>query len=201
MEQELEKLIARDAAFCRIMTAEMEDYLKSNVLFWEPSRRDLTGVDLPKLTMGGLFLAQRRLETLRERLTANQLQALEAAEQALAYQEKEWRNRLVNKLSRELRSRLDSWAWYLDDYSAQPGAAAAHYLHQIETRVKIELLLLEAEQIDWAVEETRQRLAVLDGRLRTNFVPGDFCWPAPLAKGFPRDRFWYLWGRIEAEAD
>jgi hypothetical protein len=199
MEQELEALVRRDAAFCRTMAGEMEDYLKSNVLFWEPSQRDPTGVDLPKLTIGGLLLSQRRLETLRGMLTSSQLEALDASDKVLTFQEKEWRNRLGSKLSRELRSRLDSWSWYLDDFEEHPDAAVAHYAHQIETRVKIELLLQEADEIELAVEEARQRLNGLDGHLRSNFASDDFLWPDPLAEGFPQDRFWYLWGRAEAK--
>jgi hypothetical protein len=195
MTQELEKLIARDAALCTAMADEMEDYLKSNVLFWEPDRRRTGGADLPKLTLGGLTLATRRLETLRHHLNPDQLRALARAGQELAFHKHEWRTRYQTKLARDLRSRLDAWAWYLDDCERQGKSAIVHYPHQVETRAKIDLLLDEATEVELEVTKSRQRQIVLDKQLRADFLPGDFCWLDPLAAGFPRDRFWYLWGQ------
>jgi hypothetical protein len=196
MTQKLAKLIARDVALCEAMADELESYLKSNALFWEPNRRRPGGSDLPKLTLGGLLLARQRLETSRQRLTPDQLWALDRAGRELAHHRSQWRTSYQTKLARDLRSRLDAWAWYLDDCQEQGEAASAHYPRQVETRVKIDLLLDEAAEVEVEVEKARRRLAALDERLRVDFVPGGFCWPDPLAVGFPVERFWYLWGAV-----
>jgi hypothetical protein len=141
------------------------------------------------------LLAQRRLETLRDRLNPDQSGALARAGRELAFQKSHWRMRYQAKLARDLRSRLDTWAWYLDDCQAQGESATVHYARQVETRVKIELLLDEATQVKLDVQEERQRLRTLDQRLRADFNPGQFCWLEALAAGFPPERFWYLWGR------
>jgi ubiquinone biosynthesis protein UbiJ len=194
MEKELEHLITRDAALCEAMADELDDYLKSSQLFWEPDRRWPGGAKLPKLTLGGLLLALRRLETLRDRLDPDWSRALTRAGQELAFQKSHWRVRCQAKLARDLRSRLDTWAWYLDDCEAQGESAIVHYARQVETRVKIELLLDEVAQIKLDVRDERQRQRVLDERLRADWRPGDFCWLEALAAGFPPERFWYLWG-------
>jgi hypothetical protein len=194
MTTNLEKLINLDLALCRAMAEEMEDYLKSSVLFWEPNRSRTGGADLPKLTIGGLLLAIRRLSTLRHRLSAAQLQVLDRAREQLDHQRTQWRTRYTSKLARDLRSRLDAWDWYLEDLEDRPGSGAAHYGRQVETRVKAELLLEEEREIGMDAEQSQRRQAMLDRRLRAEFERGDFCWPEPLADGFPPERYWYLWG-------
>ena len=194
LTEDLEQLIARDAALCAAMADELDDYLKSNELFWEPNRRRPGGTDLPKLTLGGLLLATRRLEALRDHLTPDQAHALNRAGRELDHQKRQWRTRYQNKLGRDLRSRLDAWTWYLDDCQQQGESAAVHYTRQVETRVKIDLLLDEAGEIGLDVEELRGRQVALDERLRLDFRPGDFCWADELAASFPAERFWYLYG-------
>lgn len=191
----LDRLIARDVTLCEAMADEMDDYLKSSALFWEPNRHRPGGEDLPKLTFGGLLLAMRRLETVRDRLNPDQVEALTRASKQLKDQKSQWRHRYQTKLARDLRSRLDTWAWYLDDCEQQGESAMAHYPRQVETRAKIELLLDEASDVALKIEALRKRRFLLDGRLRAMFDPGEFCWLGELAPGFPSKRFWYLWGR------
>ena len=193
MAQKLDQLVVRDVALCEAMSDEIKAYLKSNELFWEPDRRRAGGADLPKLTLGGLLLARRRLETLRERLTPEQGRALGRAGRELAFHRSHWHTRYQTKLARDLRGRLDAWAWYLDDCREQGESAAAHYARQVEARVKVDLLLEEGDEVG----ESRQRLVALDGRLRVDFAPGAFCWEESLAAGFEVGRFWYLWGGLK----
>jgi hypothetical protein len=195
MSQELKKLIARDTAFCSAMTDEMGDYIKSDVLYWESGRRQLRGVGLPKLTFGGLLLAMRRLATLHDHVDPDQAATLTRAERELDLQKSQWRSRYQDKLARELRSRLDAWAWYLDDCRAQGESAIVHYPRQVETRTKADLLLDEAGKVGLDVKESHQRQLALDERLGAFFTVGEFCWLEELAPGFPPDRFWYLWGQ------
>jgi hypothetical protein len=195
MAQELERLIVRDTALCVAMADEMEDYVESNVLFWEPNRRRPGGADLPKLTLGGLFLAMRRLETLHDHLNPDQAEALVRAGREQTFQRSQWQTRYQTKLRRELRSRLDTWAWYLDDCKQQGESAIIFYPRQVETRVKIDLLLDEADKAGLEVEASRARQVALDQRLGTFFTVDEFCWIEELAAGFPPDRFWYLWGK------
>jgi hypothetical protein len=195
MAEQLEQLISRDTVLCAAMADEMGDYLESKVLFWEPNRRRPGGTGLPKLTFGGLFLALRRLETLRDHLDRDQAETVQRCKRELAIQKSRWSRRYEDKLARELRSRLDAWAWYLDDIRKQGESAIVHYVRQVETRVKADLLMEEAGDIRLDVEESQARQLALDQRLSTVFSVGEFCWLEQLAPGFPPDRFWYLWGQ------
>jgi hypothetical protein len=199
MTAQLEQLIARDTALSGAVADEMEDYLKSNVLYWEPNRRRPGGAGLPKLTFGGLLLAIRRLETVREHLDPDQAGTLTRAQQELRSQKSRWLSRFQDKLARELRSRLDAWAWYLEDCRKQGESAIIHYPHQVETRAKIDLLLDEAAEVKLEVGKSRRRQVDLDEHLRAFFTVGEFCWLGELAPGFPLDRFWFLYGFPRAD--
>jgi ubiquinone biosynthesis protein UbiJ len=194
MTKQLEQLISRDTALCAAMTDELEAYLKSDTLFWEPSRRQPGGLALPKLTIGGFLLSMRRLETLRDHLDPNQRDVLTRAGRELARQRSQWQRRYQSKLERELRSRQDAWAWYLDDVRQQGEPAIAHYAHQVETRVKADLLLEELRSIGSDIDASLTRQAGLDQQLGSVFAVGEFCWIEELTAGFLPDRFWYLWG-------
>ncbi len=192
---DLEPIIARDAGVCAAMADEMAAYVQSDVLFWEPDRHRAGGAALPKLTLGGLLLALRRLDTLHQHLTPDQAHAMARARREMDFHRRNHRRRYGDKLVRDLRSRLDTWAWYLQDCRREGQEAIVYYPRQVETRVKITLLLDEAEQIGVETRVWQERLSRLDKQLRADWVKGDFCWPAPLASGFAPDRFWYLYGR------
>lgn len=194
MTGELEQMVARDTALCAAMADEMGDYLKSRELFWEPNRRRPGGTGLPKLTFGGLFLAMRRLETLRDHLDLDQTETLQRSAQELRIQKSRWSRRYEDKITRELRSRLDAWAWYLDDIRKQGESAIVHYPREAETRVKADLLIEKAQDVGMDVEQSQARQLALDQRLSTIFSVGEFCWLEQLAPGFPPDRFWFLYG-------
>jgi hypothetical protein len=194
MTGELEQMVARDTALCAAMADEMGDYLKSKELYWEPNRRRPGGTGLPKLTFGGLFLAMRRLETLRDHLDLDQTETLQRSAQELRIQKSRWSRRYEDKITRELRSRLDAWAWYLDDIRKQGESAIVHYPREAETRVKADLLIEKAQDVGMDVEQSQARQLALDQRLSTIFSVGEFCWLEQLAPGFPPDRFWFLYG-------
>lgn len=186
----LQKLIDADLAFCAAMTAEIEDYLRSKVLFWEPRRNQPGRAALPKLTLGGLLLALRRLETLPDAPNSNQ-----TARQSLAAQKSQWQLRYTRKLAQEVNSRLNTWAWFLSDCAGWNEDCIAHYAYQVGVRVKLDLLLAELSECGAEPTKKNERLASLDASLQVHFKPGDFIWPTRLAAGFPAERFWYVWGR------
>ena len=68
-----EKLI-HDLAILQEMASQMDEYLKSETLFWPMGHSDM-----PKLTLGGYWLRQHRLSALRHLLTSEQQTQLDTA--------------------------------------------------------------------------------------------------------------------------
>ncbi len=181
-----------ELTFVREGVAALEDYLASDMVYW-PLRPFST--IFPSLSIGGLLESLRRLEALQSRLPAQARAELEALKTHLERVREVHPARYRQKLERELSSRLDAWAWYLEDYERHPEEVAPSYPAQAHIRLKIELLLEEGERLGFDMESIRNRVRTLDQTLRRNWEPGPFLWEEALQEVFPRDRFWWLYGR------
>jgi len=186
-----------ELAFVREGIAVFEDYLASDLVYWPLRPFSAT---FPAFSLGGLLESLRRLEALREGLPPSARAELDALKARLEQAREIHPARYRQKLERELHSRLDAWAWYLEDYEGRPEEAAASYPAQAPIRVKIELLLEEGERLGLPVEGFRERLRALDQTLRRFWIPGPFLWEEALQAAFPRDRFWWLYGRPQGDA-
>ena len=181
-----------EAGVARAMLAELAAYLKSDVAYWQTAPNAL-GDRMPKLTIGGLLEALVRAEAAGS-LEAQSMRAeLEPIRSKLL-------DRYVWHAEQEVGSRLDAWAWYLDDYTRNPADVAAYYPHEVRARFKAELLL-EALSSHRREEAARRRAAALDERVRASFQAGAFVWDERLKPFCPPDRYGWLYGRLPASED
>lgn len=192
--------LRRDLAVVEAMAAELEPYLKSATLYWQLSPARAIVPAAPLLTIGGLVLRLHRLIGQREALTTEQLRRLAAAEESFRRTLTEWKAHAAARMARELEARLRSWSWFVEDCRAQKRSCVTHYPTEAELRTLIDLLLEEAAGCE-DVSDQRDRLAQLDAQFRRSFEPGDFVWRPALASVYPRERFWWLYGRPEFRQD
>ena len=173
----------KDRAYLEAGVPELGQYLLSNELYWPVSAR---GYDLPRLTIGGLLLAQTRLEAHRERIEplVTQLETVRS----------KWRVAWETKAGREFQSRFGLWSNYLADYRQRPERYADAYPHEVRYRVMLHLL--QGEMSTSPPEQ--EGLIRLDGVLRTSLSPGEFIWDADLIPGFPPEVYWYLYGKLKS---
>jgi len=190
-----------DLAACRAMAEEFEAYLKSDVLYWQMDaarpgpRSPLGGGDqLPKLTVGGFLERARRLQAAP--LSFAQQAELDKAIRQFEHVRDASRPRYTTRVLHDLRGRLDAWTWFLDDYARRPNDEAPYYPDRARMRLAIELLLDELADVPQATE-LKRRLFALDERLRADWIDGAFVWHPALARAFPRERFWWLYGRLK----
>lgn len=181
-----------DSAFeegvARAMLNELEAYLKSDVLFWQVDANEL-GSRMPQLTLGGL------LESLL-RAQAAGVASVESMRAQLESIKRRHMVRYLDRAEKEMGSRLNLWSAYLDDY-ARDRDAADYYPNEVRTRLKIDLLLGEMEAERHGAQ-AQVRIDMLDQRLRSVFVPGEFVWDERLAVLLPEDRYWWLYGRLRS---
>ncbi len=164
---------AEDRQFLEAALAEMKDYLLSDILYYP-----LSG-SLPRLTIGGLLLAQRRLHAY---------ESASSLDFELDTLRRKWRSAWEKKAAKELDARLILWRNYLQDYRADENQAD-HYHHEVQWRVMLALLLDE-------IEQASDELAALDQLLRLKFRTGDFIWDDALKSEFPQEKFWFLYGKL-----
>ena len=175
--------IEKDRTYLEAGIPELGDYLLSNELYWPLSAR---GYSLPRLTIGGLLLAQARLEAHRERIESL-LARLDGVRM-------KWRVAWETKAGREVQARLRLWRNYLADYRQNPEGQADAYPQEVRYRVMLHLLLAELP----ALPVEQEALSQLDGVLRANLISSDFIWEAGMKAGFPREVYWYLYGKLKS---
>ena len=166
--------LKQDQNYIETALPELKNYLLSDILYYP-----LLG-KLPRLTIGGLLLTQKRLEagTGGTHLYPK-----------LAAVKEKWRAAWAKKSARELEARLTLWRNYLNDYRGDPKNYATDYEHEVRWRVIMELLSAEVDQVP-------AEIAVLDQLLRVKFISGKFIWDENLQSQFPEDDFWFLYGKL-----
>jgi uncharacterized protein YukE len=172
----------KDRAYLEAGIPEMEQYLLSGELYWPISAR---GYDLPRLSIGGMLLTQVRLEARGEQI--NSIVA------KLDGVRSKWRAAWEKKAGREVQARMRLWSNYLADYHQNPEAHADAYPHEIRYRVMLHLLLVELP----ASLPERGSLSQLDAVLRAKLTTSDFIWEPDLQSGFPREVYWFLYGKLK----
>ncbi|MFW5940736.1 MAG: hypothetical protein ACOC9X_00130 [bacterium] len=180
--------LKRDLETLEAMAAEMDEYLRSEVLFW-PMKR----TDLPRLTLGGYLMRQHRLLELRDLLNMQQQDRLHTAIKMYHAALEEKIVRLETKAHEELEARLRQWQEYLQE--AKRGANVAYYETAVETRAMLEGLLNQLRVSPYDLQDQfPQKLALLDRQLRRAWEPGEFVWPREWRPAYPRGKYWWLYG-------
>jgi hypothetical protein len=171
---------AQDISFFQAGLESLEAYLLSEELFWP-----LTG-NLPRLTVGGMLLAGKRIEVRAAGGWTRLSVRLEAVRT-------KWRSAWERKAGREVHARLDLWKGYLEEVarkSPDPGL----YSQQVRWRVMLQLLGDEFSAPPRELEAVRG----LDAILRTAWLPGAFVWEAGLSCAFPEPGYWFLYGKLKS---
>jgi hypothetical protein len=173
----------KDIAYLEAGIPELEDYLLSDELFWPITAR---GYDLPRLTIGGVLLAMARLEARGVGIDSLVMQ--------LDVVRSKWRVAWETKAGRGMQGRMRLWGNYLADYRQNPEGYADAYPHEVRYRVMLHLLL---DELPASLPEQKE-LSQLDSLIRVNLISGDFIWEADLQPGFPREVYWYLYGKLKS---
>lgn len=183
----MEKL-QQDLTVLEAMSAEMDQYLRSDVLFWPMEQSDL-----PRLTLGSFLMRQHRLLELRDLLSMPQQEQLHRAISRYHEALEEKVVRFESKAHEELEARLRQWHEYLRE--ARRGTGAAYYESAVDTRAMIEALVSQLRVAPYRLQEKiPQKVALLDRELRKAWEPGTFVWPPEWKPAYPQEKFWWLYG-------
>ncbi|OGN92022.1 MAG: hypothetical protein A2Y88_04525 [Chloroflexi bacterium RBG_13_48_10] len=85
------------------------------------------------------------------------------------------------------------WGDFIQEYQDNPMDNTDRYSYEVRLRVMLELLKSE---INGQHTEEIELLNGLDGYLKRVLVPDRFIWEAEIQIGFPRDMFWFLYGKL-----
>ncbi len=182
-----------DLAFVEASGPDLEAYLLSREVYW-PLSPPKGGVDLPRLTPGGLLLALQRLSAVERELASDEAARLARARSRIEKERRQWAVGMGSKMATEAHARLNQWRAYLQDLTGSPARNAAIYPSEVRQRAMLQLLMMAREATD-IPKTTRREIEVLDASLRHHFAAGPFVWAYQLAPAFPKGEFWFLYGR------
>lgn len=166
---------ATDLAALAAMTEQLEDYLLSDVDFWQLGGSS----DFPRLSLGAYLLTRQRLTA-----TPNERPEIAALCQRGDATLAQWQAAAERKAAKELRTRVNLWQRYLDELQGR-------YATEVAQRVMAALLLRQFSRLTAAPEALH--LAALDARLQGRTTAGSFVWVPELQPAFPADDFWFLY--------
>jgi hypothetical protein len=183
-----------ELTIARCLTAELEEYLKSAIVYWPVASSNPFGDKMPPLTIGNVLDAIGRAAAAMNDLTPDQAVELTAIRQQHDRIRDAQPAAYASKAAREIGSRLDAWSQYLDEAARPPADVAAYYPHEVRARAKAHVL---AQALGRDLPQAaQQRLALSDARLRALFEPGAFVWDDRLKAAFPQNPCWWLYGHL-----
>lgn len=170
---------------------ELEEYIIKGEVYRTLRVATPSGVQMVQMSAGDLLTRLYRLEGERERLPVEQrsrVKDLALHARSTIYS---LRTRFHDLLAREIKTRVDSLNWFLDDVMGDPKRARSEYPYEIRNRQRIALMV--AELGDEMPSALKSELNRVDERIRMIVKPASFAWDSQLEPVFPRDRFWYLY--------
>jgi len=180
-----------DLKILAAMAAEMEDYLKSETLYWQMGYSDM-----PKLTLGGFLMRRHRLLNLAELMDENEWLQMETAVAQFNDALSDKIVRTEQRAHEELGVRSRQWGSYLSDVQRNAKHAGVNYATAVENRAMIAALIALLQTQPFQLEATVQsNINSLDQALRNHWQPGDFIWPEAWQTAYPPHEFWWLYGR------
>ncbi|MEZ4667151.1 MAG: hypothetical protein R3E39_04400 [Anaerolineae bacterium] len=148
-----------------------------------------------RLTPGSILLRLRRLQALRNQLTEAQRAQLTTAENGYANVHKEWNVAFNKKLVRESESRLRDIQTFLSECKDDPKLCANAYMPEALRRTIIAEIMDTLPTSDGHYETIKNEIRRVDGGLRRNVQEGEFIWAETLRPIYPREQYWWLYGR------
>jgi len=173
--------VTEEIDFLVAASAELDDYLSSNVMFW-PLRKTRK-----QLTPGNLLLMRKRIRA-KEDLEMSNFAIKKAESQIdkiLTIRMSAW----LKKISEELEVRFRLWKSTLEEY-LEDGGIDGTYPAQITNRVLIDLLCEESNSLRLGLE---RELSRVDESLKSIINDGKFIWEPEFTDAFPKPKFWYLY--------
>ena len=182
---------AVDLAVLEAFAAELEEYIIKDELYRTVRVHVPAGDQMIQMSGGDLLTRIFRLSAERARLTPEQQARFDAARGAAEKTIYSLRTRFHQRLQREVKARLDSLNWFLDECSSDPARCRGEYPFEIRNRQRIDAIVSELGA-DLA-PELKTQISRIDERIRMIVRPANFAWDTRLEGVFPRTRFWYLY--------
>jgi hypothetical protein len=144
-----------------------------------------------QMTGGDLLTRLHRLQTMQDDLPAKLSARVDAVNTSVRQTIYSLRSRFHDRLRREMKARLDSLKWFLDDCGGEIQRCRAEFPFEMRNRQRIEEILKEIGED--VTPELRHQLQAIDQRIRMLTHGTGFIWDERVQTVFPQHPYWYLY--------
>lgn len=183
---------AVDLAIVQTMAEELEAYLVKDELFRQLTVRTPSGDQRPQMSGSDLLVRLHRLHGERDKLTSAQQSALDQVQRSVDDTIRSLRTRFLERLERDMKARLNSLRWFIDDCRQDRKRCRSEYPYEIRNRQRIEEIVKFLE--GGLSGDLSAQLRQIDERIQAMTVATDFIWDERLRPLFPKGTYWYLYG-------
>jgi len=187
--------LERDLDELERMTERLQDYVLGDQLYMSIGAGFIRGDSMPQMTLGALLMRRRRLTALRARLDSGPADRLQAALPEHDSIQREWTLHYEKKLRQEAPARLKLMRAFFLECKQNPRDCGAAYPVEALRRTIVQEILLAMEEFGYDRRELQSALQGSDRALRPLLESSDFIWSPLLEEVYPRNRFWWLYGR------
>jgi hypothetical protein len=189
MSEAAERL-REDLRILEAMAHDMDEYLRSQTLFWPLSP------SLPRLTLGGYLMRWHRLDLLAGLLDEEERARLKATQEQFSAALVEKIVRFEQRAHEELHARIRQWSEYLKELRRPSLGAGDYYSSAVEPRVMIAALLDKLQMPPYELDRNvAEQVRIYDNMLHNHWQTGDFVWFEEWKLAYPRYHYWWLYGR------
>ena len=180
-----------DLTIVTAMVEELEEYIIKDDLYRTLIVRTATGEVRLQMTGGDLLTRLHRLSHEGDRLSADQQQLFDRISQSAEKIIYSLKSRFNDRLQREMKARLDTLRWFLDERAGERGQARANYPYEIRNRQRVEEIV---KRLGGGLPaDLAEQLTQVDHRLRMLTTASEFVWDPALKSVFPQHPYWYLY--------
>lgn len=180
-----------DLAVVREMANEMQDYLLGEDVYRTLVVTTNQGEERVQSSCGDLLARLHRLDSENHRLTQAQRDELTAIKRRISAGTGPMRARYSGLIQREIRARVNSLKWYLDDCQEDTRACRVQYPFEIRNRQRVAELLKALD--DETPNDIRAEVEAVDRRLREATAGAAFVWDKRVQDVYPKEEYWYLY--------
>ena len=180
-----------DLAVVREMANELQDYLLGEEVYYTLLVVTSQGEERIQSSCGDLLARLHKLAGQSKLLSAAQLDELSSIHRRIDATTKTMQARYHALILREVRARLNSLQWFLDDCDEDLRQCRAQYPFEIRNRQRIAELVKVLG--DKQPPDIQAETAATDRRLREMTVSADFVWDKRVRDVYPREEYWYLY--------
>lgn len=182
---------ATDLAIVQEMVNEFRDYILGEEVYRTLVIRTHLGEERVQSSGGDLLARLHKLQAQQAQLAPEQAQALADVQRQLDEVKRDFKTAFHDLLVREVKARLNSLKWYLDECQEDRRQCRIQYPFEIRNRQRIAEIWKEIAGD--APEGLRGQIDAIDRRIRAMATPAPFVWDERVKEVYPQSDYWYLY--------